>query len=685
MALTGNPIVKSTIQVFGMFGTFRVGDGPAASEKVLVRYFNTVASGKQTEAAGNSLGLLRELKPMRERVNVSDLRDLSSLLQRELDDARVAEKLVPYLRGVDSTVGFFPGILVALVPKGFLHSKEGGSSEGSAESIVYYPQPDSEVDGGSQVSVKYGEYWTASRFKMAEATVSLGLMEIDPEITDLIVLDGQHRANAFRFATKTFDAVQSGETIYGAFYENAVPPENFDSELPVTIVWFEGQQEIEPRLISRKLFVDVNMGAQAVSESRRVLLDDRDRRSIITGSVYRGLAARAFDADKLSLLHTGFDCEEGEVHPLTLMLPARMHAVAAYAAFGRDVHSGWEPSLSNERPSAFSNYGRLKAIAPSLDEAVAARAEKGDQEAFNETAAVLDDELAPKLIAIFEGYDFVGAHIRASVALDTWVKAQSVANRQVWDKVFRGGEGLYGGFSKVADDGAGSAHTYKRAIEEISGKFIDLREAELSSCSSDQVRRAYDTFSSRAGLIGFFMAAHFYFERQEDGWDNVQVFVSALNKVTAENWVRILADYKPAIAKELDPKKWPIMRAIFLRVLQGADPSLQFFDPTLAQPYNPDIRLIRHAVDVSVKGYLNGLSPAQRETERVSEEQIKSWATDAITLLKDILGGVSLQPINDDQVLRNFAVQLIESLLPKHMPTVVDTEDEEVFDEEDES
>ncbi|NJC41039.1 hypothetical protein GGQ87_001297 [Brevundimonas alba] len=670
MALTGTPIAKPTIKVFGMFGAFHVGDAATAKDKVLVRYFNTVASGKQTAASGDSLGLLRELKPMRERVNVSDLRDLSSLLQRELDDARVAEDLVPYLKGVNSAVGFFPGILVALVPKGFLRSEEG----------VAYPKPGAEGDANGQVSTGYDEYWTASRFKFDGKAVSLGLLEIDPMVTDLIVLDGQHRANAFRFATKTFDAVQSGETIYRAFYENVSAPKDFDSELPVTVVWFESQDDIEARLISRKLFVDVNMSARAVSESRRVLLDDRDRHSIVTGSVYRGLAQRAFDADRLSLLHTGFDCEEQEFHPLTLMLPSRMQAVVAYAAFGRDSHSGWEPSLKGYAPY-LANYGRLKSIAPSLDEAVALKAERGDRKAFEETTAVLDEELAPKWIAVLEGYNLVSAHIEASVELDSWVRTQVVAIGQVWDKVFRGGEGLYGGFARVSEDGSGSAHTYKKAIDEISEKFISIREAKLSGCDPDQVRRAYDTFSSKAGLTGLFMAAHLYLERREAGWADVSAFVADLNKISAENWVRLLSTYKPAVVRELDPKQWPVMRAIILRALQGADPSLNFFDPTLAQLYNPDIRLIKRAVEQSVSGYMDGLSPAQRETNRVSEEQIRSWATDAMALLKDILAGAGLQPLNDDQVLRNFAVQWIESLLPKQGLAAAEAEDDDDPDE----
>lgn len=141
MGLAAPPIPVPRITVYGMFGAFHVGGQAEAGSKVLVRYFSTVAAGQHSKAAGDSQGLLRELKPMRERVRVSDLRDLSSLLQRELDDDRVANELVPYLRGVNTAVGFFPGILVALVPQGFLRSQEAAA----------YPRPSAEREGISKV------------------------------------------------------------------------------------------------------------------------------------------------------------------------------------------------------------------------------------------------------------------------------------------------------------------------------------------------------------------------------------------------------------------------------------------------------------------------------------------------------------------------------------------------------
>jgi hypothetical protein len=649
MKLTGAGIQKPVIKVFGIFGSFTVGSKDA--KRVHVRYFSTVASGADSAAAGNSLSLLRELKPMRERVRVSDLRDLAGLLQRELDDGRVATELVPYLKGTNSQVGFFPGILVALVPHGFLMQEKN----------VEYPIPGEPQSVNGAVAVRYGSFWTAGRFTVGTDTISLGTLEIDPKMTDLIVLDGQHRANAFRYATGTFDAVQSGDSIYQAFYEGVDPPDSFDAELPVTIVWFEADDAIEPTLISRKLFVDVNTNAKPVSESRNVLLDDRNRASIVTGSLYRLLARRAFDADVFSLLHAGFDCEEKQQHPLTMLLPSTVQYALSYAAFGRDEAVGLDYTIPQDWWRYANNYARLRSISAVVDEADFRAAETGDREAFERTVNVLDKEIAPKLLGILEGFPMSIVHVKASADLDSWLGGQAVMLKEVWDKVYRGGEGLYGGFARAASEGR--AHNYKKAIEEISAKFLSLRRDGLAGCSADQVSRAYETLTSKAGITGLLMAGHNFCSIQDTGWAASDRFVEALKKLSAENWVRLLADYKPGVIKEVNPRLWTYIRNIVVRALQGVVPELAFFKTDVAQAQNPDVVYVRNHVNQQVDSYRRSLSPHEQGV-RPDAERMADWCTNALASLKQALSGASLSPIHADDVLLDFAQALIEKLLP---------------------
>jgi hypothetical protein len=60
--------------------------------------------------------LTRFLKPVREALNTRDM-DFNQLLQRDLDDHRVATELVPYLLRPNSRgPAFFPPIVTALLP-----------------------------------------------------------------------------------------------------------------------------------------------------------------------------------------------------------------------------------------------------------------------------------------------------------------------------------------------------------------------------------------------------------------------------------------------------------------------------------------------------------------------------------------------------------------------------------------
>ena len=87
--------------------------------------FNTRAGvidflGTKARLGSTSLGaetrLTRFLKPVREALNTRDM-DFNQLLQRDLDDHRVATELVPYLLRPSLTgPAFFPPIVAALLP-----------------------------------------------------------------------------------------------------------------------------------------------------------------------------------------------------------------------------------------------------------------------------------------------------------------------------------------------------------------------------------------------------------------------------------------------------------------------------------------------------------------------------------------------------------------------------------------
>ncbi|WP_197462505.1 hypothetical protein, partial [Erythrobacter sp. HI0028] len=75
---------------------------------------------------------------------------------------------------------------------------------------------------------------------------------------------------------------------------------------------------------------------------------------------------------------------------------------------------------------------------------------------------------------------------------------------EVWDKVFRGGEGLYGGFRRRTtedDEKVGARATnYRKAITEIESEFVKIRTELFSQDVEDRVTTAYRSYKSRAGV-----------------------------------------------------------------------------------------------------------------------------------------------------------------------------------------
>ena len=649
MALNVRQAKKRSIEVLGISGSFHVGPDTGRSEFVKLRYFNTVASGKDNEAAGHSRALLEELKPMRERVKVSDLKDLSSLLQRELDDQRVAQDLVPYLQGKKSTVGFFPGILVALVPKGFLQNNENAS----------YPVSKGSQKTEGEIIEEFGECWTLTRYN----NTSLGNLEIDPTKADLIVLDGQHRANAFRYITGTFAAANGTDNIYSAFYNDADDGASFefDSELPVTILWFESSGKLDPKLVSRQLFVDVNTNAKAVSASRNILLDDRKSSSICVISLYRKLATRGFDTNAFTLLHAGFDCEENEQHKLVLFLPVYFDYAFSYFALGKDEYDHLDNKITRDSYAIQRNYQRIATIVNGIDP-LFPKAEKGDQESSAKLYELLDTKFNPIVLDLITGFCLVDAHIRATNLISNWVEDRGSEIRETWQKVFCGGEGLYGAFKRASD--SGRAKTYKNTITEIENEFIKKRTEMFDKEVQADVHKAYITFTSKASLTGYLMAAQYYCKKSGTGWDARSGFVSAANKISKDKWINIFAVYKPTVINALEPKLWIVMRNIILRVIQGVEPEFIAFQKSEMEDFNPDSSILRSEMFQSYQAFKRQLAEQDKTPARPNNAKVLAWCNQSISSLKNTLELCGLKPIVGEEEMIKYCQKHLESIIP---------------------
>jgi hypothetical protein len=241
------------------------------------------------EATDPERRLTQHLVPVREVIPSEEL-DFNQLLQRDLDDHRVAVSLVPYLLKPDwAGPAFFPPIVAIALPFEGQHPAEFPVL--SDPVVVNDITPNlswQQQDAGQHLRVRR-LLDTNGQF----SPVALGQVWWNSEFCRIVVVDGQHRAMAFLAIDRTVRNTwhETAAAKYKYFYDARIKKElegrdvNLDDiEVPVTILWFPekfgpGQ---EPHKAARKVFVDVNKEARTPSESRLILLSDSELLNILT-------------------------------------------------------------------------------------------------------------------------------------------------------------------------------------------------------------------------------------------------------------------------------------------------------------------------------------------------------------------------------------------------------------------
>jgi hypothetical protein len=230
--------------------------------------------------------LTKLLLPVREILDLKQL-DFNQLLQRDLDDHRVAQKLVPYvLRPQPTGPAFFPPIVVALLPF------DGKDPKDHFPEMASIPLAEDNLGYWSGYALSPAFKFEKSVLKGGEDfEIRIGRLSWNPERAKLVVIDGQHRAMALLAIDRTINNTWPGTgEKYRHFYEPVIKDilkdlkdqqksvDFSNVEFPVNICWFptlshptDSQQKA-----ARKLFVDLNGNAKPPSTSRLMLLSDSE-------------------------------------------------------------------------------------------------------------------------------------------------------------------------------------------------------------------------------------------------------------------------------------------------------------------------------------------------------------------------------------------------------------------------
>ena len=300
----------STIDVQGVLGTFKV---PNAN--LTVEYILTYASLDGGDTPNGQL--LDLLVPVREVFDLEAL-DFDHLLQRDLDDFRVSEEMVPYLLGeipsgeTLSDPRFFPPIVAVIVPV------SGKSMD------ELYPKCEEKPDEDQKVllrAFKYGDIFTVKREvikseggkpeRLAQSLVDLC---IHPTKAKLVIVDGQHRAMAMLAAYRSVSN-KWNRNEFQYFYKEIDSDIStlHQIQLPVCLAYFPeltsskpGKEKRNLTTACRKLFLDVNRNARQPSKAREILLDDTDLVACFTRHLFN-MVKRNTETDMLQLHHTEYD------------------------------------------------------------------------------------------------------------------------------------------------------------------------------------------------------------------------------------------------------------------------------------------------------------------------------------------------------------------------------------------
>jgi hypothetical protein len=247
-----------------------------------------------------AVALTAQLAPVREALDTR-LLDFNQLLQRDLDDHRVATELIPYLiEGTTAGPAYFPPILVAALP---FRGQEVIEDFPPIENLDH--QKIDEFGDTLFAEQRWGEAFRVQRMLdpegKAPSPLRFARIGWNPGQCKLVVLDGQHRAMALLAVQRTLTNSWRGSTgeKFRYFYERHVETligklggrEKAATrlariEFPVNVLWFPTTR---PHIAARKLFVDVNKNARLPSEARLVLLSDTELLNIFTRSLLNRL------------------------------------------------------------------------------------------------------------------------------------------------------------------------------------------------------------------------------------------------------------------------------------------------------------------------------------------------------------------------------------------------------------
>lgn len=670
-----SPSSSSLIEIQGCLYNFET-----PNSNIKIKFFQS-GVGKDVP---NGIEFLKYLKPVRELLATNQIQDIRQLVQRELDDVRIINSLLPYILNENNILGesgiaFFPSVLGVLMPKNYLNQLDKA-----------YPSKNSEKqENNNAFQVDYyesdGFNWSIKNYKDDFGKqLAFSSLTIDRNNCDVVIIDGQHRINAFRAAC---DALTTDNDVVKQIYNSCLQySDNTKVNLPVTLLWFEIQEnasnvEISPEIISRKLFIDVNNSAKGIATSRKILLDDRNPVNLITNHFYSLVAQNfRYSINNLSLAHLGFDVPS-EVSqqqsfnsiPFTyITTPERLKYVFdAFFVRSKSYSIGNGIKTIDARKKNFSasitaestSKTQLNIMLPTSSELSIVQYD----DVYLETKVlyVSDDLLANGktkqdiirnefheqfyscFYKLFSEFDFFKSYIsRINEFHDEIIQTADVYEESTWNSVFLDGKSLFFTLRNKSQESNVFSKTLNALEKKFCSKHLKGSFQVYGTSGVTSEIELFTSFRSLAFQIGYVQAFYEYCKLVHNCNFSIideyilkqycDEFIVKVNSISYSEWANYFVFLRD-LQGETHPKYFPVITHLILRKIQ--DPNT-IFDYSEEDKYmSPECFYFHQKTTDIIKRIIS---------DNFSPTEIKTLTLNDILLLN--MGGRTYREIFEEQI-----------------------------------
>ena len=213
----------------------------------------------------------------------------------------------------------------------------------------------------------------------------------------------------------------------------------------------------------------------------------------------------------------------------------------------------------------------------------------------------------PVFKRLFSEFVFLAPHFESIRLLETKIKKSLPPEYSSdWNRVFKGGEGLFYSYENYEDEKK-SEDINVKTIKAVSKEYRDITKKKHPNYGG------MVTFRTLAFQIGFFNAFYTYChvklgydsydyydeKRIETGLDE---FLEKVNAKGLTFWVKFFTifkeDYVTPLIGELSSKAWPLFQSLILRFIQ--DGTHSFYD---VNNISPERHFLKHLVKNRVHGF----------------------------------------------------------------------------------